>query len=93
MAFSVALTRCQHYLQITKSHCTSSMILFQTLITKTMIIDHRQKHAHQDHDHHGHDHQDHDHHGHDHQGVAAVRGKARRSTQVQVDLNFPGPQG
>ena len=48
-----------------------------------MIIDHRQNH----------DHQDHDHHGHDHEGVAAVIGKGRRSTQVQVDLNFPGPQG
>ena len=88
MAFSVALTRCQHYLQITKSHCTSSMILFQTLITKTMIIDHRQNHDYRDHDHQDHDHQD-----HDHQGVAAVIGKGRRSTQVQVDLNFPGPQG
>ena len=70
---NVALTRRQHHLQITKSHCTSFMILFQTLTTKTMIIDHRQNH--------------------DHKGVAVVIGKARRSTQVQVDLNFPGPQG
>ena len=66
MAFSVALTRRQHHLQITKSHCTSSMIFFQTLTTKTMIIDHRQDHDHQDHDHQDHDHQDHDH-DHDHQ--------------------------
>ena len=68
-----------------------------------MIIDHRQNHDRQNHDHQGHDHQDHDHqdhdyqdhdhHGHDREGVAAVIGKGRRSTQVQVDLNFPGPQG
>ena len=38
MAFSVALTRRQHHLQITKSHCTSSMIFFPNL-------------DHQDHDH------------------------------------------
>ena len=37
MAFNVALTRRQHHLQIAKSHCTSSMILFS---------DHRQNHDH-----------------------------------------------